>query len=93
MRAIVHYEARVVWYTCGVPARSTYDGLERDNAELRALAVTQAGLIERLTVELVELKACLDMNSRNSSKSPSSDGYAKPAPKSRRARSGKKPGK
>ena len=33
------------------------------------------------------------MNSRNSSKPPSSDGYAKPAPKSRRTRSGKGPGK
>lgn len=33
------------------------------------------------------------MNSKNSSKPPSSDGYAKPSPKSRRGRSGKKPGK
>ncbi len=93
MRAIIHHEARAVEYTWGVPTRSTYDELERENAELRALAVTQAGLIERLTVEVAELRARLDMNSRNSSKPPSTDGYAKPAPKSRRARSGKKPGK
>lgn len=33
------------------------------------------------------------MTSKNSSKPPSSDGYAKPAPKSRRRRSGKKRGK
>jgi len=33
------------------------------------------------------------MNSQNSSKPPSSVGYSKPAPKSRRSRSGKKPGK
>ena len=33
------------------------------------------------------------MNSKNSSKPPSADGYTKPAPKSRRRRSGKRPGK
>ncbi len=33
------------------------------------------------------------MNSTNSSKPPSTDGYAKPSPKSRRVKSGKKPGK
>ena len=67
--------------------------LEAENAELRALVVAQAALIEKLTVEIAELRARLDMNSRNSSKPPSSDGYGKPAPKSRRRRSGKAPGK
>lgn len=67
--------------------------LERENAELRALVATQAALIEKLAVEIAELRARVDMNSRNSSKPPSSDGYAKPAPKSRRRRSDKKPGK
>ena len=67
--------------------------LEAENAELRALVVAQAALIEKLTVEIAELRARLDMNSRNSSKPPSGDGYAKPAPKSRRRRSGKAPGK
>jgi transposase len=67
--------------------------LEVENAELRALVASQAAMIEKLTVEVAELRARVDKNSRNSSKPPSSDGYAKPAPKSRRQRSGKKPGK
>jgi len=41
----------------------------------------------------VDLEARLRSNSSNSSKPPFSDGYAKPAPKSRRRRSGRKPGK
>jgi Family of unknown function (DUF6444) len=46
-----------------------------------------------LTADNARLRARLGMNSKNSSKPPSSDGYTKPAPKSRRCRSGKKPGK
>lgn len=39
-----------------------------------------------------ELEAQRDGNSRNSSKPPSTDGFHKPAPKSRRKRTGRKPG-
>jgi transposase len=46
-----------------------------------------------LTADNARLRARLGLNSQNSSKPPSSDGYTKPAPKSRRSRSGKKPGK
>jgi transposase len=52
--------------------------------------------VKRLTARVVELEARLSKNSRNSSKPPSSDGYGKPAPKSRRKKgkraSGGQPG-
>ena len=47
---------------------------------------------KRLEAEVADLRARLGLNSSNSSKPPSSDGLAKPAPKSLRGRSGKKPG-
>jgi transposase len=56
-------------------------------------------LIESLSAELgharvriAELEARLGQTSKNSSKPPSSDGLAKPAPKSLRRRGGRKPG-
>ena len=60
---------------------------------MRSVLAEQAKAIEKLSLENLELRARLGLNSRNSSKPPSSDGYDKPAPKSRRVRSGKKPGK
>jgi len=48
--------------------------------------------IEKLTVEIAELKAQLNQNSNNSSKPPSSDGLKKPPVRSLRTKSGKKPG-
>lgn len=68
-------------------------------AQLAALVAEQAGVIEGLRAEVVELRAevadlkrRLAQNSRNSSRPPSSDGLAKPAPKSLRRPSGRKPG-
>ena len=62
--------------------------------------VQQAELIERLQAEIAdvrvenaELKRRLGQNSRNSSRPPSSDSpFTKPAPKSLRRKSGRKPG-
>jgi transposase len=61
--------------------------------ELVALVVRQAEQIARLEAEVAELRRQLGQNSRNSSKPPSSDSpFIKPAPKSLRGRSGRKPG-
>ncbi|HEY3608498.1 MAG TPA: IS66 family transposase [Pseudonocardiaceae bacterium] len=68
--------------------------------ELAALVATQAAVITQLRAEVAglraevaELKRQLGQNSSNSSKPPSSDSpFTKPAPKSLRARSGRKPG-
>jgi transposase len=61
--------------------------------ELAALVVRQAEQIEQLLGEVAELKRQLGLNSRNSSKPPSSDSpFVKPAPRSLRRKSGRKPG-
>ncbi len=55
--------------------------------------VRQAERIEQLEAEVADLRRQLGHNSRNSSRPPSSDSpFTKPAPKSLRRRSGRKPG-
>lgn len=69
-----------------VPSRSSYEELATENAQLRA------GLVQALA-RIAELEARLGMTSKNSGKPPSSDGLAKPAPKSLRKKSGRGPGR
>lgn len=67
-------------------------GLPPSYEELAALVVAQAAEIERLTARVAELERRLGLNSRNSSKPPSSDGLAKPPPRSLRKKLGRRPG-
>jgi hypothetical protein len=61
--------------------------------ELLVLLAQRDALIAVLAARVAELEARLGMNSRNSSKPPSSDGLAKPASTSSHRSSGRKPGK
>jgi transposase len=59
------------------------------DAEIAVLREALAGLQS----QVADLAAQVKSNSRNSSRPPSSDGLAKPAPKSLRGKSGRKPGR
>jgi transposase len=59
------------------------------DAEIAALRE----LVAALQSQVADLAAQVKTNSRNSSKPPSSDGPAKPSPKSLRGKSGRKPGR
>src|SRR5689334_25315272 len=65
----------------------------RSYEELAELVVRQAERIEQLEAEVADLRRQLGQNSTNSSRPPSSDSpFTKPAPKSLRRRTGRKPG-
>jgi transposase len=70
----------------GMAPQPSYEQLVSENAELRVSLTAALARIE-------ELEARVGMSSRNSGKPPSSDGLAKPAPKSLRVRSGRGPGR
>ncbi|WP_427017488.1 DUF6444 domain-containing protein [Pseudarthrobacter sp. P1] len=61
-------------------------------ASLRLVVAEQSRLIEALRVENAELRARLGQSPRNSSKPPSSEGYEKPGPRSRRQQTDRSPG-
>jgi transposase len=74
--------------------------IEAKDTEIAALRVShQAQLdalraqVTELAAEVADLRARAGQNSRNSSRPPSSEGLAKPAPKSLRRKSGRKPGR
>ncbi len=78
-------------------------GLRAANAQLRALLAEKDEIIAGLQAQVARvaelearaeaLAAQVNQNSRNSSKPPSSDGLGKPAPKSLRKKTGRKPGR
>lgn len=68
------------------PPSPSYDELVAKVAELTAV-------LERALARIADLEARLKQSSANSSRPPSLDGLAKPAPKSLRGRSGRGPGR
>jgi transposase len=66
--------------------------LVEENAALRDRQVALTEQVAALVEQVAELRRRLDQNPRNSHRPPASEGYAKPAPRSRRERTDRSPG-
>lgn len=76
------------------PPQPSYEELAALVVELKLLVSAQAAMIAEQAERIVELERQVGSDSHNSSKPPSSDGLRKkPAPRSLRQRTGRKPGR
>jgi len=82
-----------VFVVSPVPAEPSVGQLLVLLAERDRLIVAQSQALSVLTAEVAELRSRVGRNPRNSSRPPSSEGYDKPAPRSQRRSSGRRPGK
>jgi len=73
--------------------RAVVEAKDTEIAVLRSVQQGYQAQLEALLAEVAELRARLGATSRNSSRPPSADGPGKPAPRSLRGKSGRKPGR